>query len=121
MVRMLAATKRAKPDSQGENKRLVPRMLKGNDARNPRSVPANDISTVSQSAALAVGRIPMSGGIKSRPRMPKLRKPRASRSQSKNPRWPSTASRKSAVAMGKSSVDFTGSGRFVQFRVSRCQ
>src|SRR5262245_50561932 len=107
MVRMPAATKRAKRDIQSANKWRVAQILTGNDARKPRSVPAKDISTVSQSATLAVDRIDKSGGTISAPRIRKLRIPRDSRSESKKPKWANTASRKRAVVIGSKSVDFT--------------
>ncbi len=107
IVRIPAAMKRAKPEIQVEKRRRVPRMLKGSEARKPSRVPANDISTVSQRAALAVGSMPRSGGTISDPRMPKLRKPRASLSMSKKPRCASTASRKTAVVRGRAIVDLT--------------
>ena len=72
MVRMPAAIKRAKLETHDENKLRVPRMLSGSDARKPRSVPANDISTVSHKAAPTVGRMPTSGGNISEPRMPQI-------------------------------------------------
>ena len=89
-------------------------MLRGNEAINPSSVPAKDISRVSHSARPATGRTAKSGGNISEVRIPRLRMPRNNLWLSKKPRSYKTMANSSAINAVMKRLPFTVPARRMQ-------